>query len=386
MADDRILLPFLWRRSLSLLRSLVAAACLWRLLGADGPRAPALAAVSAILAVYGIASYFWRRLERADRLNLAGLAMDLAVFSICATLRGAGAEWMAAFAALNLFLSAATLEDAREVVLVMVLSLSLAAGIGPPAGWRLEPLLVALGLFGAVTATQRAALSRHLARLQQQVVKARAQCESARLEERERIAADLHDGPLQAFTGILMRLEAMRRSAGRDPASLEGELLSLEETAARQAGELRAFVRHMRPAGQEGFGMASSLRSLVKVFQSDTGIAASFHDGCGPQGDEIVAPVELLQLLREALHNVQKHSRASRADVELRLEPGVAVLTIRDDGTGFPFSGDYSLDELEALRLGPASIKRRARELKADLRLQSRPGAGTVIEVRVPVG
>jgi signal transduction histidine kinase len=386
VADDRILLPFLWRRSLSLLRSLVAAACLWRLLGADGPRAPALAAVSAILAVYGIASYFWRRLERADRLNLAGLAMDLAVFSICATLRGAGAEWMAAFAALNLFLSAATLEDAREVVLVMVLSLSLAAGIGPPAGWRLEPLLVALGLFGAVTATQRAALSRHLARLQQQVVKARAQCESARLEERERIAADLHDGPLQAFTGILMRLEAMRRSAGRDPASLEGELLSLEETAARQAGELRAFVRHMRPAGQEGFGMASSLRSLVKVFQSDTGIAASFHDGCGPQGDEIVAPVELLQLLREALHNVQKHSRASRADVELRLEPGVAVLTIRDDGTGFPFSGDYSLDELEALRLGPASIKRRARELKADLRLQSRPGAGTVIEVRVPVG
>jgi signal transduction histidine kinase len=386
VADERILVPFVWRRWLGLMRSLAAAVCLWRLVAEDGPPAAALAAVACILAEHGLAVHFWRWLERAGWPNMAGMALDLAVFGLCATLKGPGAFWVAAMAAVILFLSAATLDDAREVLLVTVLALSFTTGIAPAPGHRLPPLLVALGLFGAVCSTQRAALWRRLARLQQEVAAARARGEAMRLEERQRFAADLHDGPLQALTGIQMRLEALRRAVGRDPSGWTEELAGLEESAARQARELRAFVRQLRPAENAGLGLASALRGLVLVFQNDTGIAATFHDESGPRGDGIAPPVELLQLLREALHNVQKHSRASHVEVSLRLEgPSRAVLTIRDDGTGFPFSGAYTLDELEALRLGPASIKRRARELKAELRLESSPGAGTAIEVRVPL-
>lgn len=385
MADDRILLPFLWRRSLSGLRSLVGAACLWRILAEDGLHTAALTALACLLVVHGVAVHFWRWLERADRLNLLSLTLDLATFLLCVSMRGPGSFWLAAFAALVLFLSAATIEDYREVLLVTILSLAFIGGLPLLPDTRLPPLLVALGLFGAVTAIQRAALSRRLARCQQQVVALRAEREASRREERERMAADLHDGPLQAFTGFQMRLEALRRSLDRNPDSVAAELASLQETAARQAGELRAFVRLMRPPETEGIGLASALRSLVTVFQNDTGIAAAFHDETGAAGDDIVPPIELLQLVGEALHNVQKHSRASRVDVVLRVEPPHVTLTIRDDGAGFPFAGTHSLDELEKLRRGPVSIRRRARELNADLTLHSLPGHGSTIEVRLPL-
>jgi signal transduction histidine kinase len=76
------------------------------------------------------------------------------------------------------------------------------------------------------------------------------------------------------------------------------------------------------------------------------------------------------------LHNVQKHSGATRVAVGVdKTDRGLEV-SIDDNGHGFSFSGAYSLEELELLRLGPASLKRRARALNADLVLESRPGRG----------
>src|SRR5262249_33390522 len=95
--------------------------------------------------------------------------------------------------------------------------------------------------------------------------------------------------------------------------------------------------------------------------------------------------LEVLQMLRESLHNVQKHAGASRVAVAMEKTDRGLEISIDDNGHGFPFAGTYSLEELELLRLGPASLKRRARSLHADLLVESRRGRGGGLKFRIPL-
>jgi signal transduction histidine kinase len=94
---------------------------------------------------------------------------------------------------------------------------------------------------------------------------------------------------------------------------------------------------------------------------------------------------EVIQMLREALHNVLKHAGATRVAVSLERVAKTLELSVDDNGGGFHFSGVYSLDDLELLRLGPASFQRRARALNAEMTLESRPGRGAGLKLRVPI-
>jgi len=93
----------------------------------------------------------------------------------------------------------------------------------------------------------------------------------------------------------------------------------------------------------------------------------------------------VVQMLREALHNVLKHASATRVAVSLERVAKTLELSVDDNGAGFHFSGVYTLDELELLRLGPVSFKRRARALNAEMTLESRPGRGAGLKLRVPI-
>ena len=87
----------------------------------------------------------------------------------------------------------------------------------------------------------------------------------------------------------------------------------------------------------------------------------------------------------EALNNVRKHSKATRVAVALEKTGKILEISIDDNGVGFHFSGTYNLDELDLLRLGPVSLKRRARSLGSELLLESRPGRGAGLKLRVPI-
>ena len=90
-------------------------------------------------------------------------------------------------------------------------------------------------------------------------------------------------------------------------------------------------------------------------------------------------------MLREALHNVQKHAGATRVAVAMEKTDRGLEVSVDDNGHGFSFAGTYSLEELELLRLGPVSLKRRARSVNADLQLESRPGRGAGLKVKIPL-
>jgi two-component system sensor histidine kinase DegS len=214
-------------------------------------------------------------------------------------------------------------------------------------------------------------------------VLSRSDAEGARESERQRIAADFHDGPLQSFISFQMRLEIVRKLIGRDLDAAMRELVQLQELGKSQVTELRSFLHNMQPIELDEAGLAPSIRQVVNVFEKDSGIAITFACGDLPE----LSPemnTEVLQIIREALNNTRKHSKASSVTLLVDSNDSKLRIALRDDGSGFPFSGTFNLDELELLRRGPKSIKRRVRTLSGDMQLESKPGMGSELKVQIP--
>lgn len=385
MVADQIVLPYLWRRYLSLLRALVGGACLWVLLGATNVEGTTWILLAGILTLYSLVSVFWRWPERIDRLDIFNLVLDVATFLLCAGLANESSFWLTTVAAFYLFLAMATLQDWRDVLLTTVLTLAFLISAQPPGWDRLQPLLLVLGMFGCIVALQKQSLVERLATANRQAVLLRLEAQKAREAERERIAADFHDGPLQSFISIQMRLEVVRKMLARNFDAGMNELAEVREVCSQQVTEVRTFVRSMRPVEVDGAGLASALRSTVGFFQKDAGITATFKADPSAMHDDLEASTEIVQIVREALNNVRKHSSASRVAVTLARDGSDLVLDIEDDGTGFPFAGRFTLEELELLHIGPQSIQRRVRGLNGDLSLHSRAGSGSELCIRLPL-
>lgn len=385
MVSDQIVLPYLWRRYLSFLRALVGAACLWVVLASTAVATGTWLILVVTLTIYSLVSIFWRWPERIDKLDIFNLVLDVVTFLLCVALSDTDSLWLAAVAALYLFLAMATLQDWWDVLLTTVLSLAFIISARPPNADILEPLVLILGMFGCVVALQKQSLIDRLSNTSRQAVLYRKEAQQAREAERERIAADFHDGPLQSFISIQMRLEIVRKMLERNFDAGMAELKELREICGQQVTEVRTFVRSMRPVEVDGAGLAAALRSTVGFFQKDSGIPATFKVDPGAMHDDIDSSTEVVQIVREALNNVRKHSGASRVAVGLARAEDTLLIDVEDDGTGFPFAGTFSLEELELLRIGPLSIQRRVRGLSGDLALSSRPGRGSELKIRLPI-
>jgi two-component system sensor histidine kinase DegS len=313
----------------------------------------------------------WRRMDH--HLPSFRLLVDTVFLLLCAALPAPYAAIATALFYLFVLLAAALLHTMREVLLVVTLTIVFFYLARPTE------------IVAAVMALQKKALQERLAAATRQAVMSRSEVEHAREDERQRMAADFHDGPLQSFVGLQMRLEVVRKLLDRDPNLAREEILQLQELLKTQSAELRAFVRSMRPVEVDGAGLVPSLRKLVEGFGKESGMSASFVGGNTRVSPDSQTSLELLQIVREALHNVQKHSKASRVTVGVGREGNALELSIEDDGTGFPFSGAYTLGELELLRLGPVSIRRRVRNLGGEMLLDSQPRKGASLKIRVPL-
>jgi signal transduction histidine kinase len=385
MVADQIVLPYLWRRYLSFMRALVGAASMWVVAGSAGVSGATGIALAGVLIVYSVVSIFWRWPDRHDRLGILQLVLDAATFLLAVAFANPESFWLSAVGALYLFLAAATLHDWREVLLTTVLSLAFTVGVEPPNADRLQPLLLILGMFGCVVALQKQSLIERLSHANRQAVWHRSEAQKAREEERERIAADFHDGPLQAFISVQMRLDIVRRMLERNVQAGLDELSQLREICARNVADVRSFIRGMRPVEVAGAGLAAALRSTAGFFQKDSGIPVTFQAGPDALDDDLEASIELLQIVREALTNARKHSGASRVAVSVARAASGVRISVEDDGTGFSFAGTFTLEEMELLSLGPESIKRRVRGLNGDLELTSRPGRGAELVLTLPI-
>jgi two-component system sensor histidine kinase DegS len=272
-----------------------------------------------------------------------------------------------------------------EVAVIVAVVALYCAALPLEALHRLDLTVVVAGVLACGFASHKRRQRTIVDELRAELAEARQTAEKAREEERQRIASDFHDGPLQSFISLQMRLEILRKMLERDFHAGMEDLRQFQALAISQVRDLRVFLHSMRPVDVDGANLMSSARRTAESFQKESGIPVTFVGSSTPVGLPPEVSAEVLQMIREALHNVQKHAAATRVAVTMdKTERGIEV-SIEDNGHGFNFAGIYSLEELELLRLGPASLKRRARSLNADFQLESRPGRGTGLKFRIPL-
>ena len=383
MRSDPANLAREWGRMRNALRAVLALACVSAAFFGGKGVSRAIVAFSAIFAAYSLAALIWSQFERIQG-SLPGLFFE-AVFFVVFSSYGADAKgWIGSFFFLYLMMAAVVNHDWGDVFIIVGASLGFFGIVVPHDAEILRRVVLIAGLLACALAYQKRKLKQWLGESVKHEELLRAEAEKARDSERQRIAGDFHDGPLQTFIAMQVRLEILGTLLRRDPASGMQDLKELQELSKTIVSDIRSFLRSMRPADVDSSDLVSSVRRILEYFQKDTSIPARFV--CSETSIR-VAPEnsrEILQILREALNNVQKHSKATRVVVSLEYTGKGVDLAVDDDGAGFSFSGSFNLDELDLLRLGPASIKRRVRSLGGELSIESRPGHGAGLKIRIP--
>jgi signal transduction histidine kinase len=201
------------------------------------------------------------------------------------------------------------------------------------------------------------------------------------VEERNRLARELHDSVTQKLFGLTLTAEAAATVIDRDPAEAKAQLQRLQELTRGAMEELRSLIFELRPPAAESEGLATALRKHVDVLQRVHGhvVELRVEGDAEPAGDGRRAG-EVLRIAQEALQNALRHADATRVDVRLDGHDGRLRLAVADDGVGF----DPAEPGLRARRLGLTSMEERARALGGTLTIDSRPGAGTTVALEVP--
>jgi signal transduction histidine kinase len=199
------------------------------------------------------------------------------------------------------------------------------------------------------------------------------------VEERNRLARDLHDSVAQKLFGVILTAEAAATLLDRGDGEARTQLGRLQELSRDAMEELRSVIFELRPAALESEGLATTLRKHVdvlrRVYRREIGLEIRGAPRLEPRSD-----AEVFRIAQEALQNALRHGQAERLDVRLEAHDGLLALTVADDGIGF----DPAAPAVRSRRLGLTSMEERARAVGGALAIESAPGAGTTVRLEVP--
>ncbi|WEK55157.1 MAG: sensor histidine kinase [Candidatus Cohnella colombiensis] len=201
---------------------------------------------------------------------------------------------------------------------------------------------------------------------------------SAVVEERQRLARELHDAVSQQLFAISMTATAVGRTLDHDFERARRQIELIEEMAAAAQSEMRALLLHLRPVHLEGKRLAEAIPELIEEMQGRVQMQIGLdmdEDLYLNKGMEN----QLFRIVQEALSNALRHAKASRMDIILQRKEDTLRLSIRDNGVGFdPLQKKHS-------SYGMTNMEERVTELGGSFNITSAPGKGTRIEIRVPI-
>ncbi|MGD2078465.1 MAG: GAF domain-containing sensor histidine kinase [Chloroflexota bacterium] len=200
------------------------------------------------------------------------------------------------------------------------------------------------------------------------------------VEERSRIGMDLHDGVIQSIYAVGLILESARLQMRDEPEEADKSVLLAIAGLNDAIRDIRNFILDLRPQRFTG-DLNEALARLIREFQANAMIPVRFSAQAATLS-ALPAPVARTIFLttQEALANVARHARANQVTVEIWQEPEMVILCIEDDGVGFNVS-----QQSQAVGHGLANMRARADELNGVFVVQSAPGEGTQICLRLPI-
>ncbi|QBD75479.1 sensor histidine kinase [Ktedonosporobacter rubrisoli] len=196
----------------------------------------------------------------------------------------------------------------------------------------------------------------------------------ATLEERNRLARELHDSVKQQVFAVSLHISTTRAFMGRNEQAAQTHLLKAEGLIRQAQSELTTLIRELRPVALEGRSLAEALRDFTHSWQEQTGIAVELRLE-GAQEVPLAIENAFFRIAQEGLANVARHSQATAATVHLSCKEMIS-LTISDNGRGFVLS------ERARQGFGLSSMRERAQALGAHFEVESTKNAGTTITVQ----
>lgn len=202
-------------------------------------------------------------------------------------------------------------------------------------------------------------------------------------EERRRVAYEVHDGPTQVAIAAHQHLQAFADDHPPGSTVEPGELDRALELAQRAVREARHIIEGLRPTALDDFGLAVAIRMRVEELKKE-GWEIGHEDALGEERlpDEI--ETTLYRIAQEALTNVRKHARTTRARTRLARRGSKVLLEVRDEGRGFDPSS-AAREGSPGERVGLSSMRERVAMLGGELKITSKPGAGTALVAEVPL-
>ena len=199
----------------------------------------------------------------------------------------------------------------------------------------------------------------------------------ALLEDRERIAKELHDGVIQSLFAVGMSLQGTALLAGDE--DLTRRIENAVEELDRVIQDLRNYIFGLRPRILAAGSLDEALRQLTREFEDRTGVVAVAEVDPGAANNLASKAADLVQLAREALSNVGRHAGATTVRLSLYLDDGSGILVVDDDGKGFDPGA------AEGRGNGLRNMRERVAALGASIDITSVQGEGTTLRVAIPL-
>jgi signal transduction histidine kinase len=199
----------------------------------------------------------------------------------------------------------------------------------------------------------------------------------AAVEERQRLARELHDSVSQALYGISLGVHTARMQLDRDPKNIAESLDYVLELAEAALLEMRALIFELRPESLETEGLVTALTKQAAALQARQQIKVN-TDLCAEPELPFKVKQDLYRVAQEALHNTVKHAHASKIALRLYQTSDSVTLEVCDDGRGFDATASFPG------HLGLHSMRERVAGLGGQFQIEGTPGQGTCIRVQVP--
>lgn len=201
-----------------------------------------------------------------------------------------------------------------------------------------------------------------------------------------RLERDLHDGPAQLLSAIIMSVQFVKQILTRTPERLDKlreELEALEPMAIKALNQIRTMLFDLRPATLETHGLAPTLEAYVEHLSLANDFAVSLEIKDFSERLDTRAEAAIFAIVQEAISNARKHAHASRLELKIVKQDGNLIVSIRDDGQGFDVAQVNSSDRGGGL--GLLDMRRKAEMLHGQLFIETALGQGTLVKLIVPL-
>ncbi|MDI9482349.1 MAG: sensor histidine kinase [Bacillota bacterium] len=207
----------------------------------------------------------------------------------------------------------------------------------------------------------------------------------AQEEERSRVAREIHDGPAQMMSNVVLKAEICEKLIDVDLEKARAELNNLKKAVRNSLMDVRRIIYDLKPMSLEDLGLIPTLQKYVEKFSSESGIDVKFYCmGKDKAINDKNINLTIFRVVQESLNNIRKHSYTKTADVRVEFTPKNIVVRISDKGKGF----DTNLLKVEkdddSGGFGIFSMKERIELLNGTMEVNSKLGKGTVIKVILP--